>query len=247
MTSYTGYEDARGWDAANFGAFTNEESAYFVAELAATGIAVDASVRVLDMGFGNGSFMGWCRSIGALPHGIEVNPRLVQRARSHGFTCAIGLAQLQDEVGNATYNLITAFDVLEHIERAALVPFLAQIRSFCHPNTTVLLRFPNGDNPFALPLQNGDVTHLTAIGQTMVYQVAALAGFEVVHIGAPAQPQRCIGVKRALIALGLPLRSAVGMGIRHIFMGGAPVLFCANLLVTLRPIGRMDKERECHD
>ncbi|BDT66248.1 hypothetical protein os1_04070 [Comamonadaceae bacterium OS-1] len=247
MTPYTGYEDARGWDAARFGAFTKEEGSYFVAELAAAGIAVDAGIRVLDIGFGNGSFVGWCRSLGATPHGTEVNPRLVERARSQGFTCAADLRQLQQHAGGAPYDLITAFDVLEHIDRAALVSFVAQIRSLCHPNTTVLLRFPNGDNPFALPLQNGDVTHLTAIGQTMVHQVAALAGFEVLHIGAPAQPQRHLGLKRALIALGLPLRSVIGLGIRHLFMGGAPVLFCANLLVTLRPARGVNMGPPCDD
>ena len=241
MMSYTGYEDARGWDAASFGAFTNEESTYFMAELAAARIAVNTGIRVLDLGFGNGSFLGWCRSLSAAPHGIEVNPRLVQRARLHGFTCATDLQQLQDEAGNTPYDLITAFDVLEHIERAALVTFVAEIRIYCHPNTIVLLRFPNGDNPFALPLQNGDVTHFTAIGQTMVHQVAALAGFEAVRIGAPAQPQCRLGLKRALIALGLPLRSIIGTCIRHLFMGGAPVLFCANLLVTLRPTRSTDK------
>jgi hypothetical protein len=235
MTSYTGYEDARGWDAASFGALTSEEASYFGAEMAAAGVAVGPGLRVLDLGFGNGSFLGWCRSCGATPHGTEVNARLVQRARSHGFACATDLLQLNEEVGGLAYDLITAFDVLEHIERDTLVAFVAQLKTVCHADTVVLLRFPNGDNPFALPLQNGDVTHVTAIGQTMVRQVAKLAGFELVRIGVPAQPRRRLGLKRALVALGVPLRRGIGLLIRHLFMGGAPVQFSANLLVILRP------------
>ncbi len=235
MTSWAGYEDARGWHAATFGAMTDEEGRYFEAEMAAAHMAVGPGVQVLDIGFGNGSFLGWCRSRGATPHGTEVNPRLVQRARSHGYLCATDPLQVHQEAGGTPYDLITAFDVLEHIERDTLVEFVAQIRAVCHPDTLVLLRFPNGDNPFALPLQNGDVTHVTAIGQTMVHQVATLAGFDLVRIGAPAQPRRPLGLKRALIALGLPLRGAIGLVVRHLFMGGAPVLFSANLLVTLRP------------
>lgn len=232
--SYEGYETAQGWNEEAFGTFSAEQGVYFEAELASIGLPSVRHLRILDVGYGNGAFLGWCRDQGAACDGLERNDRLVGRATALGYTVAQDLAGLQ-ALPDHRYDLITAFDVLEHIDRSALVPFVRSFAGVCQRRTLLLFRFPNGDNPFALPLQNGDVTHLTFIGQSMLRQVAALAGFEVVAIRSPTRSRKGMRLgRRLLLAAGHPLRQAVGTLFRHVFMGGAPVTFSSNLLAVLR-------------
>ncbi len=233
--AYEGYESSRGWTEDTFGTFTATQNAYFEAELAALKIEKTSSLRLLDIGFGNGAFLGWCRSKGWRCDGLELNERLLRRAADHGYSVGADLKSLKGEGGAASYDVITGFDVLEHIDRAVLVRFVAALGTISTPRTLLLFRFPNGDNPFSLPLQNGDVTHLTAIGQLMLRQVAALAGFEVIQLRSPCQSSAGEGVRRRVLqAVGLPVRWAVGTCIRHLFMGGLPVIYSPNLVAVLR-------------
>lgn len=234
--SYENYERAQGWNEGDFGAFREEQSAWFEAELQGTLAPVVGALRVLDIGFGNGSFMGWARSRGWDCEGCEVNTRLVERARQHGFQAAATLEELASLPGWQSYDLITAFDVLEHIDRDALVSFLVSVRKLCKPQTLLLFRFPNGDNPFSAPVQNGDVTHRTAIGQAMVRQVAELAEFDIVRLENPKIALRGASLARkAGVWIGGPLRRLLGAFIRHLFMAGMPVVFTGNLVAVLRP------------
>ncbi|MDR7375599.1 hypothetical protein J2X19_000257 [Rhodoferax ferrireducens] len=233
--SYENYEITQGWDEAAFGSFTSEQAAYYSAELRRCGLASSQHLHVLDIGFGNGTFLGWCRNKGWQCDGVEINDRLITRASKHGYITKNNVSDFSFDSLQKPYDLITAFDVLEHIDRNSLVPFLSSLDKVCSPQTLLMLRFPNGDNPFSMPIQNGDVTHATAIGQMMLRQVAQLAGFEVIALGGPCQPLRGTSMsRRLLLAVGNPIRWAIGTIIKHLFMGGMPVTFSANLLAVLR-------------
>ena len=52
--SNSAYIDWKNWDSASFGRFDALQAAYFAAE---TGIRHGAGLRVLEVGFGNGSFL----------------------------------------------------------------------------------------------------------------------------------------------------------------------------------------------
>lgn len=231
---YEGYEAAQGWNGITFGTCSPEQRAYFDAELSAIGVHPRPTLRVLDVGFGNGALLGWYRSHGVRSHGVELNPRMVRRAEDHGYMAAADFETLRNKTEGQRYDVITAFDVLEHIDRASLVRFLTELKPFCNPDTVLLFRFPNGDNPFSLPLQNGDVTHVTAIGQSMMRQIAALAGFDIVSLRSPTQAKLTFGLRRLLVMFGLPLRLVIGIAIRHLFMAGMQVEFSANLVSVMR-------------
>ena len=233
--SYENYERAQGWSEQDFGAFSDSQSAWFEAEVLATLAPATGSVRVLDIGFGNGSFMGWARSRGWTCEGIELNSRLIERAALQGFNAAGSLEEVSNMSGWQPYDLITGFDVLEHIDRDALVPFLTSLRTVCSSQTLLLFRFPNGDNPFSAPVQNGDLTHRTAIGQSMLRQIAELSEFDVVRLGGPKPALRGAGWSKQVGArLGGPVRRLLGMFLRQLFMGGMPVVFTGNLVAVLK-------------
>lgn len=235
MNQYTDYEISQGWHAEKFSTFSSDQENYFKAEVLPLMPLASTSVRVLDIGFGNGSFLGWAKSLGYACTGLEVNERLVRRAQSAGFPAVSDFPEIQASE-HQVFQIITAFDVLEHIRREDLVSFLRSVRSICSSDAVVILRFPNGDNPFSLFMQNGDVTHQTWIGRGMLRQVAQLAGFEVVSLRAPAIPTEGSSLKRRVsVALGTPVRWAVGKVISGLFMGGAEVSLSPNLLAVLRP------------
>ncbi|MBC7510991.1 MAG: methyltransferase domain-containing protein [Ferruginibacter sp.] len=232
--NYENYEMTQGWEAEAFGQFTPAQDIYYQAELQRYGVTSRLHLHVLDIGFGNGSFLGWCRSRGWQCDGLEVNDRLIARANAHGYTAEQHMDVLSSKV-QQPYDLITAFDVLEHIDRESIVAFLTSVGRVCSTHTLFILRFPNGDNPFSMPIQNGDVTHKTPIGHGMLHQVAKLAGFDVITLGGPSQPLQGAGlVRRLSVIIGKPVRWAVGMAIRQLFMGGAKVNFSSNLLAVLK-------------
>lgn len=233
--SYENYERAQGWSGQTFGACSTQHAAQFEADLRDLDLDLSKPLRVLDIGFGNGAFMGWAKSRGWQCDGVEVNPRMLDRATRSGFTVAGDLDALRATPDWRPYDLITAFDVLEHIDRDSLVPFLSKLHSASTPSTLLFFRFPNGDNPFSLPLQNGDFTHRTAIGQSMLRQIAELADLSVVDLRSPKLALRHAGLKRKMIVYAsLPLRWLVGELLRHLFMGGSAVKFTGNLVAVLK-------------
>lgn len=235
MNEYTGYEVAQGWLAENFSKFSSGEEDYFKAELLSLMPPASTGATVLDIGFGNGGFLGWAKSLGYAVTGLEVNEKLVSRAQSAGFTAAANFSEILASE-NCSFDVITAFDVLEHIRREDLVDFLRSVRAICSTDAVVVLRFPNGDNPFSLFMQNGDVTHQAWIGRGMLHQVAHLAGFDVAILRAPAIPtQGSTFKRRVIVALGVRARRAVGKVMSNLFMGGAEISLSPNLLAVLRP------------
>jgi len=234
--SYDNYERAQGWSEQSFGSYSSEQANYFEVELRSLSIDAGKRLRVLDIGFGNGAFLGWARERGFQCEGIEINPRLVERAAGNEFRAATSLEGLHGLSDWRPYDLIAAFDVLEHIDRDSLVPFLRSLHTACHSGTLILFRFPNGDNPFSLPVQNGDVTHRTSIGQSMLRQIAELSDLDVVALGSPQQSTKGASLTRKLaVAIGIPIRWVLGTLIRHLFMGGMAVVFSGNLVAVLKP------------
>jgi hypothetical protein len=160
---------------------------------------------------------------------------LLQRAEARHILAARTVSELLHKSSVGAYDLIVGFDVLEHLDRRDLIDFLSSLRAVCSSSTILLFRFPNGDNPFSAPLQNGDVTHLTAIGGSMIRQIARSAGFEVVRLSVPSRSSGASSLQRRLVLrLGLACRSFVGVIIRHVFMGGTKVHFSSNLVAVLR-------------
>jgi 2-polyprenyl-3-methyl-5-hydroxy-6-metoxy-1,4-benzoquinol methylase len=232
--SYEDYEVEKGWDDKAFGLFTEEDAAYFASEVKGLAPVGRDPLRVLEIGFGNGRFLGWAAAQRYTTAGLEINERLVARANAHGFNAASSLDGLADSAPKE-FDLIAAFDVLEHIQRDHLVGFLRQLRGCCHPETRLVFRFPNGDNPFALYLQNGDWTHRTGIGSHMIAQLADLAGYELVAVRRRRTPFGGTSVARRLkLLFGWPLRVFFGTMIRYVFMGGVRVEFSADLVAVLK-------------
>lgn len=232
------YIEWKNWDDATFGKFTDLDAIYYAAE---TSITAQSPPRLLEVGFGNGSFLGWIKSLGGEIVGVETNARLNARARDFfGFDCFF--EELQDPkldrlAGHFTH--IVAFDVIEHISIEHLPGLLERIRDLLATDGRLILRFPNGDSPFGRMIQHGDPTHVTTMGQHKLVYLAREAGLKVVEIRAPALPLHGIGlisfIKRAGVKLG---RYFVERLISILYYGGQRIPLDANyvaILVRARP------------
>jgi len=99
-----------------------------------------------------------------------------------------------------------------------------------------IARFPNGDSPFGLPYQNGDVTHVTAIGSGKVAFFAAKSNMEIVFLGGEAQPIRGTSLVHFVHRLiAVPTKRIVNWFVKNIFFPRSSIEFCAaNLTLIYR-------------
>lgn len=177
------YSRWKDWRGEAFGTLPADVRDYLDKEIARLG--PQAIARVLEIGFGNGQFLRYARDRGWEVSGTEAIAELVERARAAGFDAHP--AEALHTLPAAAFDLVAAFDVLEHIPQDDLPAFLRAMGRCLAPGGVMLCRFPNGDSPFGRPFQNGDVTHRTIIGEAKLNFLARAAGLKVLSLRGEAR------------------------------------------------------------
>lgn len=180
--AYDHYEKMKGWDAAPFMATPPGDRKFYDHYLGHCGLA---GAVVVEVGFGNGNFLGWAQARGATLYGTEVQPEAVARAQDHGVhvlppDLAQSSAELEGQVA-----VMAALDVMEHLSIAQNAAMLAASADMLRVGGLILLRFPNGQSPLSLPVQHGDMTHVSVLSIPVVEQLCAGLPFKVTHAGPP--------------------------------------------------------------
>lgn len=228
------YCDWKSWDAESFGKLKATEEKYFSAEIRKSKTNFYCDTAVLEIGFGNGSFLKYCKQNSWKVVGIEANKQLVIEAKKNNYEAihADNLLKIQ----SASFDLIVAFDVLEHIPLETLPGFLDSIRRVLKKNGIFIARFPNGDSPFGLQGQNGDPTHVTVIGSGKAKFLAMHAGLEVLSLEGSAQPIMGTSFHHFLHRIiANPILWVLNKVINLLIYPGLNVPFCAqNLTLVCR-------------
>jgi len=174
--TYDGYTRWKGWQ----GEFetSDRDARYFAAEL--DGVELSGK-RVLEIGFGNGSFLAWARRRNAEVTGTEMIDALVEHARTKGYDALTASLPTLLATGRQ-FDLVVALDVFEHWHKDELVANLGLLHTLLARDGLLLARFPNGQSPFGRVYQHGDLTHVTALSSSSVTQVAQMTGFTVERI-----------------------------------------------------------------
>ena len=197
------YQRFKGWQSERFGNYRQSQAAYFRHSCATAsrlgGQASDQSMRLLEIGFGNGAFLGWARDQGHEVHGVEVQPQCLEAGRAAGFSVYPSLSALAQSLGTGQFDGVVMLDVLEHIPAEDLLQFLKDVRQVMRPTGWMALRFPNGDSPFGRRNQHGDLTHGCTLGSVAVHQLAGMTGYRVLSIGCQPLPIVGNNLLRALI------------------------------------------------
>jgi len=117
--------------------------------------------------------------------GTEHIPELLTQARAAGFEVS-GTPELIGAPQNrGSFDLVVAFDLIEHLEQGELPGFFAAVHALLKPGGAFLTRFPNGHSPFGRLYQYGDLTHKSVIGAGTIEHLAAVTGFEIVEMRNP--------------------------------------------------------------
>lgn len=226
------YRTWKNWQASDFGQPTRYQRHYFPAELARCGRPLPPGSCVLEIGFGNGAFLAWGRSRGWHMQGTEMNDQLVNAARDAGFDA--WCTETLDPLPDARFDLVVAFDVLEHIPQVQLPAVLLAIRRVLRPGGVLLARFPNADSPFGLGNQHGDPTHVTALGSGKVIYLCRQVDAELKHVGGEAEP---LWVGWSLTSLqhlfSSPIKWLAHWAVRLVFLPHSRTAFFAPNLVMV--------------
>lgn len=217
----------------NFGQVTSYERDKFDAELTQTKKVFDKNTKVLEIGFGSGKFLAHAKSKGWDITGTELNNTLVGVAKEHGYE-ASNDASL-DTLPDNHFDLVVAFDVLEHIENKDLSDFVKKIANKLRVGGMFLARYPNGDSPFGMPYQNGDITHASSIGLHKMEYLASTSELKIAYHGAEIFPQKKT-IKGRINSIGKNLISRLIDGFVNnvVFKGSNYCIHSPNIEVILK-------------
>ena len=227
------YVEWKGWVTdLPFGYLPRGEVVYFERELRGV-TAKSTPVRdVLEVGFGNGTFLEYCRLRGWAVTGTELQPELVAAAKDAGFDAY--LAEELDKIPDAAFDLIVAFDVLEHIPQADIVDLLSTLSAKLRRNGVMVFRFPNADSWLGNPLQFGDPTHVTAIGYLKMTNFALRAKLEIVAFRATTRHGFATSFAHGIYSvLAGPVISAAAFVKRMLYFPDIPVVLSTSNVVCV--------------
>jgi 2-polyprenyl-3-methyl-5-hydroxy-6-metoxy-1,4-benzoquinol methylase len=227
------YKNWKGWTDSSFASLNDSQAAYYRAELGSISKELNSSSKVLEIGFGNGPFLKFATLQGWEVTGVETNKLLHELALADGYKSI--LSSNLDQLEDSTFDLVAVFDVIEHIPKSELIEFFSKVNALLKPDGVFISTFPNGDSPFSLYNQNGDLTHETHIGSQAIKFLAETTGFNITKIRPPAQPlfPRSI-VKFAHSLVSRPLRFMIDSVVRVIWYPTSPhVHFTSNVITTI--------------
>ncbi|MCU1581558.1 MAG: hypothetical protein JWO01_946 [Microbacteriaceae bacterium] len=226
------YSRWKGWVAETpFGHLSAGEADYFKREL--RDVTGGAAVQdVLEIGFGNGAFLSYCRSREWTVTGTELGTDLVAAAREAGFD--VHPADELDQVPDGSFDLVAVFDVLEHIPQDDIIEFLESLAAKLRPNGSMLLRFPNADSWLGNPLQFGDPTHVTAIGYLKMSYFALCAGLRLDVFRAATRPSFASSFVHGLYSLTAGTYIDVTARLKQlIYFPGLPVVLSTSNVICV--------------
>jgi 2-polyprenyl-3-methyl-5-hydroxy-6-metoxy-1,4-benzoquinol methylase len=232
------YSNWKDWNHSNFGKTSLQDIKYFDAQINPLIKSLHNSrkrydVRVLELGFGNGNFLNYCKTNNLNVTGVELNESLLKIAKSEKFD-VIDFESFKKN--NDNFDLIVAFDVLEHVPPNELEQLFVKLSNCLNKEGCIFFRFPNGDSPFGLVNQNGDITHVSSIGSFKISHLADVASLDVERVCPPAQPliagNYLITLHRLIFG---PVKMFLNFLIKIIMFPDKKIyFFSTNLTATLR-------------
>ncbi len=140
----------------------------------------DRNAPILDMGCGSGKFLFMLEQMGYTDlTGVDLSPEQIERAR---HWCS-GARIMQGDVraflqNNAEgFQLITAFDVIEHFGKDELLELLSLIKGALTAGGRVIFQTPNAVSPWAGTVVYGDFTHEWFFTPDSLADILSLQGF----------------------------------------------------------------------
>jgi len=233
------YRAWKRWDREAFGKYTRVDAVTFRRELEMAGCDLSQPLTVFEIGFGNGHFATWAKDQGWNVVATELDLALVSRAVASGIEAHDGRKPIDQIANGRLFDLIIAFDVLEHLAIPDIIELMSAARRCLKSEGHFIARFPSRDSPFAGSVQNSDLTHRSLIGTGIVEQIALITSFRAIQIREPAFPLTGIGLRPTVRRLAVLLvRRLMAAAIKLAFHDGNQLVITRNMVAVLKPEGR---------
>ena len=143
---------------------------------------MDASI--LDLGCGGGEFLYFLQQNKfSNLHGVDTSPDQVSAANDLGLkNVVIGDAREYIKNSDTVYDLIVAFNVLEHFTRDEMFELLDLVVNSLRPGGIFLAEVPNSKSIFGARVRYADITHEQSFTPKSIHQILSLVGLEPVAI-----------------------------------------------------------------
>jgi SAM-dependent methyltransferase len=133
---------------------------------------------IADLGCGRGRLLLFFRQLGYTRlHGVDISPSQVRLARQVVSDVAQGhvfdfLRQTQE-----SFDLITALDLIEHLQKHEALTLLDLCHAQLKPRGRLILQTPNADSPWVSAVRYGDFTHEVCFNPALLARLLRLCGF----------------------------------------------------------------------
>ena len=145
----------------------------------------DLKAHFLDIGCGSGEFLLLLQESGYdRIEGIDISPEQVEAARRLGLGQVVpGDARSYLMTRHAVYDVISAQNILEHMDRDKLFDLLDAIVAALKPGGCLFAMVPNAKSPFGARVRYADITHELSFTPESILQICTVVGLEPVYIG----------------------------------------------------------------
>jgi len=145
-------------------------------------LPTDKKIRILDVGCGAGHLLYALRKEGyANCFGIDLSKKQIERAKEKGVCVKLIDAFKYLPSHEKEFDVITLFDVAEHLNKDNLFSLLKMINSVLQSEGILIIHTINGLSPFSRPYFFGDPTHQQLYSPKIIGEYAILAGFKEYH------------------------------------------------------------------
>ncbi len=135
--------------------------------------------KVLDIGIGRGEMLSCMKNWSSNYHGIDISRSTVEFCKKLELSCElVEDSELWLGGEKTKFDVITCLDVLEHIPKERLIPFLEAIRNSLSDNGVTIIQVPNLKAPFGYLHHFNDITHVNGFVEHSLNQVLLSSGFK---------------------------------------------------------------------
>lgn len=134
--------------------------------------------NILELGCGPGYLLDYLKLKGFTNSiGIDISSEQIDIAKSKGHN--VRLDDVFNFLRNSTakYDLIFAFDLIEHFSKDELLELTTLIYNHLHKDGLFIIRTPNGQGLFSGQIIYGDLTHQTIFTPNSLTQLFSNIGF----------------------------------------------------------------------
>lgn len=194
---------------------------------------IPKTASILDLGCGDGSLLAYLQKIGFThAQGVDCSAEQVAAACARGVIAKQG--DLFEALASAQghYDVIFAFDVIEHMTKGELATLGGQLRLALRPGGLLVLQTPNGDGVGSGHVVYGDLTHETIFNDSSLAQYLRAFGFTDIrfHETGPV-PHSLFGMTRWVAWKAI---RAIAQGLSLVQTGRCPRILTAVLIANCR-------------